>query len=130
MHISINSSYHIGDKVWLLINNLQTLRPRAKLDHKRFGSFTILVEINLVTFKLQLPSTMRIHRVFHVSILEFLVHWKGYDIGDHTWELVENLQRAPIKVREFHKKNPMKPRPENMTTPRGTRRLRGRWCHG
>ncbi|KAH7281704.1 hypothetical protein KP509_36G059400 [Ceratopteris richardii] len=163
-----NPSYQIGDKVWLLRNNLQTSRPCAKLDHQRFGPFTILAKINQVTFKLQLPSTMRIHPVFHVCMLEpyqisplrgerpspsppieiddheefevehvldsrisrerleYLIHWKGYDISDRTWEPAENLQRAPIKVREFHKKNPMKPRPENMTAPRGTRRLRGR----
>ncbi|KAH7365282.1 hypothetical protein KP509_18G018400 [Ceratopteris richardii] len=44
--------------------------------------------------------------------LEYLIHWKGYDISDPT--------------REFHKRNPMKPRQENMTPPHGTRRLRGR----
>ncbi|KAH7287687.1 hypothetical protein KP509_32G069400 [Ceratopteris richardii] len=163
-----NPSYQIGDKVWLLRNNLQTSRPCAKLDHQRFGPFTILAKINPVTFKLQLPSTMRIHPVFHVSMLEpyqisplrgerpshsppieiddheefevehvldsrisrgrleYLIHWKGYDISDRTWEPAENLQRAPIKVQEFHKRNPMKPRLDNMTAPRGTRRLRGR----
>ncbi|KAH7287498.1 hypothetical protein KP509_32G058600 [Ceratopteris richardii] len=134
-----NPSYQIRDKVCLLRNNLQTSRPCAKLDHQRFGPFTILAKINPVTFKLQLPSTMRIHPVFHVSMLEpyqisplrgersspsppieiddheefevehvldsrisrgrleYLIHWKGYDISDRTWEPVENLQRTPIK---------------------------------
>ncbi|KAH7292763.1 hypothetical protein KP509_29G084200 [Ceratopteris richardii] len=58
--------------------------------------------------------------------LEYLIQLKGYVISDRTWEPAENLQRAPIKVREFHKRNPMKPRPDNMTAPRGTRRSRGR----
>ncbi|KAH7373192.1 hypothetical protein KP509_17G043600 [Ceratopteris richardii] len=60
----------VSDRVWLLRNNLQTSRPCAKLDHQRFGPFTILAKINLVNFKLQLPIMMRIHRVFHVSMLE------------------------------------------------------------
>ncbi|KAH7415323.1 hypothetical protein KP509_14G037700 [Ceratopteris richardii] len=47
-----NPSHHIGDEVWLLKNNLKTSRHCAKLDYKRFGPFTILAEINLVTFKL------------------------------------------------------------------------------
>ncbi|KAH7293467.1 hypothetical protein KP509_28G026800 [Ceratopteris richardii] len=151
-----NPSYQIGDKVWLLGNNLQTSRPCANIEHQRFGPFTILAKINLATFKLQLPSTMRIHPIFHVSMLEpykispmrgertspsppieidyheevevehYLLHWKGYDISDRTWEPIENLQRAPIKVQEFHKKNPRKPRQEIVITPHGTRRLRGR----
>ncbi|KAH7296362.1 hypothetical protein KP509_26G020800 [Ceratopteris richardii] len=65
-----NPSYHIGDKVQLVRNNLQTSRPCAKLDYQRFGPFTILAEINRVTFKLKLPSTMRIHPIFHVSMLK------------------------------------------------------------
>ncbi|KAH7284854.1 hypothetical protein KP509_34G073900 [Ceratopteris richardii] len=126
--------------MWLVRNSLQTSRPCANLDHHRFGPFTILAKINLVKFKLQLPSTTRIHLVFHVSILEpyqisplrgeipsplppigiddhkefkvehvlysrisrgrlvYLVHRKGYDMSNHTWKPIENLQRAPIKV--------------------------------
>ncbi|KAH7438850.1 hypothetical protein KP509_04G033600 [Ceratopteris richardii] len=49
---------------------LQASRPCVKLYHQRFGFFTILAKINQVTIKLQLPSTMRIHLVFHVSMLE------------------------------------------------------------
>ncbi|KAH7446763.1 hypothetical protein KP509_01G073600 [Ceratopteris richardii] len=118
-------------------------KPCAKLDHQRFGSFTILAKINLVTFKLQLPSTMRIHPLLHVSMgvrtspvppieiddhaefevehvldsrisqerLEYFTHCKGYDISDRTWERTETLQRALVKVQEFHKRNPKKPRP-------------------
>ncbi|KAH7424386.1 hypothetical protein KP509_11G005700 [Ceratopteris richardii] len=58
--------------------------------------------------------------------LECFIHWKLYDIIDRTWELTENIQRAKFKVHEFHRKNPMKPKLENMAAPRGTRRLRGR----
>ncbi|KAH7297208.1 hypothetical protein KP509_26G058800 [Ceratopteris richardii] len=58
--------------------------------------------------------------------LECFIRWKAYDISDRTCKFIENLKRAKVKVREFHKKNPMKPKLENMAAPRGTRRLRGR----
>jgi hypothetical protein len=30
--------------------------------------------------------------------LEYLVHWRGYDINKHTWKLSTNLANAPQKV--------------------------------
>jgi hypothetical protein len=34
--------------------------------------------------------------------LEYLVHWRGYDINECTWEPSTNLANAPQKVQEFH----------------------------
>jgi hypothetical protein len=87
---------------------------------------------------------MRIHHVFHVSLLEFyhtstiprkihdpprpievdgeheyevedilnsrisncqlqyLVHWHGYDVNEHTKEPINNLLNAMEKMHEFH----------------------------
>jgi hypothetical protein len=66
----LHHSFAIGDKVWLLRKNLKTRRPSDKLDHLKLGPFKILEQVNAVTFKLDLPSSMRIHPVFHVSMLE------------------------------------------------------------
>lgn len=59
-----------GEKVWLLRKNLKTDRPSDKLDSKRLGPFTILERIGKSAFKLELPPSMKIHPVFHVSLLE------------------------------------------------------------
>jgi hypothetical protein len=48
----------------------RTTRPTAKLDDKFFGPFKILDRINPVSFRLSLPSSMKIHPVFHVSLLK------------------------------------------------------------
>ncbi len=34
--------------------------------------------------------------------LQYLVHWQGYDISEHTWEPVKNLSNAMEKVKNFH----------------------------
>ena len=61
---------HVGDRVWLLRRNIKTTRPCEKFDYKRLGSYKILTQVNDVAFRLQLPQSMRVHPVFHVSFLE------------------------------------------------------------
>ena len=40
------------------------------MDYKRLGPFTIADQVNPVAFRLNLPHSMKIHNVFHVSLLE------------------------------------------------------------
>ena len=42
--------------------------------------------------------------------LEFLVHWKGYDDTDCTWELKSNLSNAKEALIDFYHTNPSAPR--------------------
>src|SRR5436190_438213 len=62
--------FAVGDKVWLLTPNIHTERPSKKLDWKRFGPYTISERIGLQAYRLDLPASMKIHPVFHVSLLE------------------------------------------------------------
>ena len=57
-------------KVWLLRRHVATTRPSSKLDVRRLGPFPILEQIGSSAFRLQLPPSMHIHPVFHVSLLE------------------------------------------------------------
>ena len=59
-----------GDKVYLLRRNIRTKRPSNKLDFKKIGPFKILEKRSTVNYKLELPKGMRIHPVFHISLLE------------------------------------------------------------
>ena len=61
-----------GDLVWLSRRNITTTRPSSKLDVKRLGPFKVLEAVgdSKLAFRLELPAQMRIHPVFHVSLLE------------------------------------------------------------
>ncbi len=69
-HRSIPPSFEIGDQVWLLRRHVRTARPCEKLDYQRLGPFPLSAKIGEVAYRLTLPSTLRIHPVFHVSLLE------------------------------------------------------------
>jgi predicted aspartyl protease len=62
--------WEIGDKVWLNRKHIQTDRPTEKLDYRRLGPFEIIEKIGRRAYRLKLPSAMKIHDVFHVSLLE------------------------------------------------------------
>ena len=59
-----------GDKVWLRRKNIRTTRPSNKLDHKQIFPYTVLEKVGSRTYKLDLPPTVKIHPVFHISLLE------------------------------------------------------------
>jgi hypothetical protein len=61
---------NIGDKIWLLRRNLKTNCPCDKLDVRRLGPFLVVKQINDITFRLELPPSMKVHPVFHDSLFE------------------------------------------------------------
>jgi hypothetical protein len=63
----------VGSKVWLDAHNVRTTRPTRKLDWKRLGPFRVQKEVSPYAYELELPTSIRIHRVQHVSLLDPLV---------------------------------------------------------
>ncbi|KAI0996911.1 hypothetical protein K3495_g11272 [Podosphaera aphanis] len=62
-------NFKAGDLVWLNYKHIKTLRPSKKLDFKKGGPFKIIEPIGKYAFKLEIPSSAKIHPVFHVSLL-------------------------------------------------------------
>src|SRR6266480_1724706 len=62
--------FEVGKKVWLLRCHIRMKRPSDKLDDKWLGPFKIKEVISRNARRLKLPETVRIHPVFHVSLLE------------------------------------------------------------
>lgn len=67
---SKDTSFEVGEKVWLNRRNIRTKRPSSKLDWKMIGPFKIIKKHGKNAYKLDLPPSYRIHDVFHVSLLE------------------------------------------------------------
>ena len=63
------SPWKVGDKVWLEATNLRLSYPSRKLAPKQQGPFEISQVLSPLTYHLRLPSTWKIHDVFHASLL-------------------------------------------------------------
>ncbi|KAL3681508.1 hypothetical protein R1sor_024464 [Riccia sorocarpa] len=64
--------FKVGEKVWLSTTNLKLIGSR-KLNPRLIGPFTISRRIGMVAYELELPPTMKVHPVFHVSLLRRFV---------------------------------------------------------
>ena len=143
-----------GNQVWLNHRNIKSDRPSPKLSHKKLGPYLVLEKFGTHAFKLELPQSMKIHPVFHITLLtkfktnphghepehpppitteegeeeykveevldskrigrkrvKCFVKWKGYGVGEQTWEPQENLESSKEAVERFHKRYPRKPKP-------------------
>eukprot|EP00253_Pinus_taeda_P009877 PITA_09877 len=105
--------YQVGDHVYIRI---QTKRSTlqwsgcAKLAPRYCGSFQILARIGPVAYQLTLPSHIRVHNVFHVSILKKYVYdpkrviqWQDIQVEPEGEVLVEPLNildRREVQLRK------------------------------
>jgi hypothetical protein len=62
--------FKVGDLVMIVARNMKTKRPCKKLDHKKIGPVKILKNIGIRAFRVELPTTIEVHNVIHVSLLE------------------------------------------------------------
>jgi len=63
----------VGSKVWLDARYVRTTRPTRKLDWKRLGPFRVQKQVSPYAYELDLPASVRIHRVQPVSLLDPVV---------------------------------------------------------
>jgi len=68
------SRYFAGDEVWLNAKNLNTARPAVKLDDRHVGPFKVkrTFEGNPLVVELELPASMKVHPVFHVTLVSHI----------------------------------------------------------
>jgi transposase InsO family protein len=59
-----------GDNAYLIRQNVKTKRPSDKLDFTKLGPFKVKRKLSDLNYELSLPKKMRIHPIFHISLLE------------------------------------------------------------
>ena len=65
-----------GDKVWLEGTNLRTTHPTTKLRPKHFGPFKIIEVVSPMTYRLELPTSWKVHNAFHGALLTKAIQTK------------------------------------------------------
>lgn len=58
------------DPIYLIRRNLKTKRPSTKLDYIKLSPFKITKVIGKTTYKLKLPTLIRIYSMFYILLLE------------------------------------------------------------
>ena len=61
--------FEVNDKVWLEARNLERNVLDPKFTPKREGPFTITKVLSPLSYELKLPTSWKIHPVFHASLL-------------------------------------------------------------
>ena len=66
--------FNIGDKILLstahIKDDINKNRPKKKLNPKYIGPYESIEKLSPVVYKLDLPNTLKIHPVFHISLLK------------------------------------------------------------
>ena len=98
--------YFIGDEVWLNAKNLNTAHPAVKLNNRHVRSFKVkrVFEKNSLVIELKLSEFMKVHSVFHVTLLSHVATDSLSDQCQEPWEpvITENSERAWYVTRIFN----------------------------
>jgi len=76
--------FSLGDWVLLSTKHLRQQRPSKKLADRHIGPFQIVQIVGRQAYKLGLPDAMKIHPVFHVSLLEPYKRRAGEVLPEHS----------------------------------------------
>jgi hypothetical protein len=95
-----------GEQVWLEGCNLKTHHPTIKLAPHQYGPFKVTIKLSPITYHLTLPSSIKVHPVFHIDLLTRYhktdAHGPNYECptpdiidGKPEWE-VEKIMKSQL----------------------------------
>jgi hypothetical protein len=97
-----NREFKVGEHVFLKVKSKRSslkLGSCPKLAARYCGPFGILERIGRVAYMLALPASMRIHNMFHVSLLKRYVPDPNHVID---WNLIQVEHGGDFRVERMH----------------------------
>ena len=84
--------------VYLATKNIIIKRLSKKLDYKYLGLYKVIKRISENNYQLDLPPKVRIHPIFHISLLKDVINVKLISIGRDNVEVEEEEEYEAEKV--------------------------------
>ena len=83
--------YLLQKILYIKIIFIRTTRPSNKLNFAKLKSFKIIKVLGLITYKLDLPDSMIIIKIWHISVLE---------LADPGTSLIKNIPDINLESQE------------------------------
>ena len=80
--------------VYLVTKNIITKKPNKKLDHKYLKPYKVTKRISKNNYQLNLPSKVRIHPIFYISLLKDVINVKPINTGRNNVKVNKKKYKA------------------------------------
>ena len=98
----MHREFSVGDHIYLRVRQRKSslkLGSCTKLSPRYCGSFEVLERIWPVAYRLALPTSIRYHNVFHVSMLKKYVHDPNHVIN---WDVIQVKPEGEFQTEPLH----------------------------
>ena len=86
-----------GNIIYLATKNITIKKPSKKLDYKYLEPYKVTKRISENNYQLNLPFKVRIHLIFHISLLKDAINVEPISAGRNNVKVDEEEYEATLK---------------------------------